>query len=168
MSSLTISNGYQSPMDYLGSLLGSSINKLLTRKLKEVTVELEKIKEIEFQHLEKLNQYKSFNVEDLTDFEKEMESYGFITDVFETLFNFIDESKSKTSDDDKFLNDLILLKNQIFDVCEVIEKVNSKLHFIHNKILIKTNEQLSSDVLKDIWKDEEEIWDNFYLESHSA
>lgn len=160
MSSLTIKNGFKSPLEYISKLVGDSLDKFLTRKLDEVRVNLNEIQEIEAEHLEELNNYKDFNVEDLDKFENELVAYGEIKKLFLTISQFITESKSNIDNEDQFYNDFVLLHNDIQKLSETINKVTDKMNTIHDHILIKSSESMSSDVLKDLWSDEEELWDD--------
>jgi len=168
MSSLTIKNGFKSPLEYISKLVGDSLDKFLTRKLDEVRVNLNEIQEIEAEHLEELNNYKDFNVEDLDKFENELVAYGEIKKLFLTISQFITESKSNIDNEDQFYNDFVLLHNDIQKLSETINKVTDKMNTIHDHILIKSSESMSSDVLKDLWSDEEELWDDFYNQCQSV
>ena len=168
MSSLTIKNGFKSPLEYISKLVGDSLDKFLTRKLDEVRVNLNEIQEIEAEHLEELNNYKDFNVEDLDKFENELVAYGEIKKLFLTISQFITESKSNIDNEDQFYNDFVLLHNDIQKLSETINKVTDKMNAIHDHILIKSSESMSSDILKDLWSDEEELWDDFYNQCQSV
>lgn len=165
MSSLTFKNGFRSPLEYISKLVGNSFDKFLTRKFNEVKDIFSKIQELESKHLEQLNQYNFYKIEDLDNFEKEIQIYREINELFRTLSGFIDDSKSKVEPGEEFYTDLVLLNNQIHDLNETLHKVTDKLSAILNKILIKQSETMSSDILKDLWKDEEDIWDNFHKKS---
>ena len=167
MNNLTLNSNLQSPLDYLSHLIGNSLEKILNRKLDELRKNLQEIKEYEQKHLEELNQYKSFNINDIDFIEKNLQSYILFNDLFDSYLGFIKSSKSRIDNDDEHYNDLVLLQNQIHEICAIFIKVTDKLSEIHNKILIKSSESISSDVLKDLWKDEEDVWDNFYTESQS-
>lgn len=167
MSSLTIKNGFNTPLEYISKLVGDSMGKFLTRKLNDVFENLNKIQEVETEHLEELNQYKSFRVEDLDKFENELITYGEINKLFHMLEDFIDESKSSLKHDDQFYNEFILLQNEIQKLAETISKVIDKMNSIHDHILVKCSESLSSEILNDLWKDEEELWDDFYEQSQT-
>lgn len=167
MSSLTLKNGFQSPIGSISNLIGNSIEKFLMRKLSDVKDNLVKIEELESKHLEALNSYKDYKVGDLESFEDEIKTYGEISELFKKLDNLINASKAELNSDDAFYTDFILLHNQIKGLLKTLNKVIKKLSEIHNKILVKSSESMSSDVLKDLWKDEEDIWDDFYLESQS-
>lgn len=167
MSSLTLKDGFQSPIGYISNLIGNSIEKFLMRKLGDVKDNLVEIEELEAQHLEGLNNYKDYNVGDLDRFEDEIRTYVEISELFKKLDLFINVSKAELSNDDSVHTDLVLLHNQIKGLLKTLNKVSKKLSKIHNKILVKSSESMSSDVLKDLWKDEEDIWDDFYLESQS-
>lgn len=167
MSSLTLKDGFQSPIGYISNLIGNSIEKFLMRKLGDVKDNLVEIEELEAKHLESLNNYKDYNIGDLDRFDDEIRTYGEISELFKKLDLFINVSKAELSNDDSVHTDLVLLHNQIKDLLKTLNKVSKKLSEIHNKILVKSSESMSSDVLKDLWKDEEDIWDDFYLESQS-
>jgi len=167
MSSLTLKDGFQSPIGYISNLLGNSIEKFLMRKLSDVKDNLVEIEKLESEHLETLNNYKDYKVGDLDRFEDEIKTYGEISELFKKLDNFINVSKAELNNDDAVYTDFILLHNQIIGLLKTLNKVTKKLSEIHNKILVKGSESMSSDVLKDLWKDEEDIWDDFYLESQS-
>ena len=168
MSSLTIKNGFKSPLEYISKLVGDSLDKFLTRKLDEVRANLNEIQEIEAEHLEELNNYKDFNIEDLDKFENELVAYGEIKKLFLTISVLITESKSNIDNEDQFYNDFILLHNDIQKLSETINKVTDKMNAIHDHILIKSSESMSSDILKDLWSDEEELWDDFYNQCQSV
>lgn len=168
MSSLTSKNGFKSPLDYVSKLVGNSFEKFLTRKLIDVRDNVLKIQDIESEHLEELNQYKDFKIDDLDSFENEIKAYGEISELFSMFSELIVESKSSLDNEDQFYNDFILLHNEIQKLTETFKKVTDKMNAIHDKILIKSSEFMSSGVLKDLWKDEEELWDDFYLKSQST
>lgn len=167
MSSLTLKDGFQSPLGYISNLIGNSIEKFLMRKLSDVKDNLVEIEKLESEHLEALNNYKHYKVGDLDGFEDEIKTYGEISELFKKLDNFINVSKAELNNDDAVYTDFILLHNQIKGLLKTLNKVTKKLSEIHNKILVKSSESMSSDVLKDLWKDEEDVWDDFYLESQS-
>lgn len=165
MSSTIINKGFNSPLEYISNLVGNSLEKFLTRKLNDVRKNLHEIQEIETKHLEELNNYKDFKEEDLDKFENELIAYGEIKTVFLTLGNFIKETNTNLESDDRYYSDFILLSNELQKLSEIINKVIDKMTTIHDHILIKCSESISSDVLKDLWKDEEELWDDFYDQS---
>lgn len=167
MSSLTLNNGFKSPLEYISKLVGNSIEKFLTRKLKDVRENLLEIYNLEAEHLEELNHYKEFKIVDLVNFENEIKTYGEISELFQKLTEFIDESKSSVDNEDPLYNEFIILQNEVQKLSETLNKVTDKMNFIHNEILIKSGEAMSSEVLKDLWEEEEELWDNFYIESQS-
>lgn len=167
MNSLTLKDGFQSPLGYISNLIGNSIEKFLMRKLSDVKDNLVEIEKLESEHLEVLNNYKDYKVGDLDGFEDEIKTYGEISELFKKLDNFINVSKAELNNDDAVYTDFILLHNQIKGLLKTLNKVTKKLSEIHNKILVKSSESMSSDVLKDLWKDEEDVWDDFYLESQS-
>lgn len=167
MNSLTLKDGFQSPLGYISNLIGNSIEKFLMRKLSDVKDNLVEIEKLESEHLEALNNYKDYKVGDLDGFEDEIKTYGEISELFKKLDNFINVSKAELNNDDAVYTDFILLHNQIKGLLKTLNKVTKKLSEIHNKILVKSSESMSSDVLKDLWKDEEDVWDDFYLESQS-
>lgn len=167
MSSLTLKDGFQSPIGYISNLIGNSIENFLMRKLSVVKDNFVEIEKLESEHLEALNNYKGYKVGDLDGFEDEIKTYGEISELFKKLDNFINDSKAELNNDDAVYTDIILLHNQIKGLLKTLNKVTKKLSEIHNKILVKSSESMSSDVLKDLWKDEEDVWDDFYLESQS-
>ncbi|MGM0480185.1 MAG: hypothetical protein ACQERC_13260 [Bacteroidota bacterium] len=167
MSSLTLKDGFQSPIGYISNLIGNSIENFLMRKLSDVKDNLVEIEKLESEHLEALNNYKDYKVGDLDGFEDEIKTYGEISELFKKLDNFINVSKAELNNDDAVYSDFILLHNQIKGLLKTLNKVTKKLSEIHNKILVKSSESMSSDVLKDLWKDEEDVWDDFYRESQS-
>lgn len=168
MSSTIINKGFNSPLEYISNLVGNSLEKFLTRKLNDVRKNLHEIQEIETKHLEELNNYKDFKEEDLDKFENELIAYGEIKTVFLTLGNFIKETNTNLESDDRYYSDFILLSNELQKLSEIINKVIDKMTTIHDHILIKCSESISSDVLKDLWKDEEELWDDFYDQSQTV
>lgn len=167
MSSLTLKNGFKSPLDYISKLVGNSLEKFLTRKVNDVSDNFSEIKFLESKHLEELNQYKDFKIDDLDDFENEIKGYGEINELFNTLNELIVDSKSSLDNEDQLYNDFIRLHNEIQKISETLNKVTSKLNAIHDKIVVKSSEFMSFGVLKDLWKDEEELWDDFYVESQT-
>lgn len=167
MSSLTLKDDFQSPIGYISNLIGNSIEKFLMRKLSGVKENLVEIEELETKHLEDLNNYKDFNTGDLDRLEDEIKTYGEISELLKKLDLFINSSKVELNNDDSVYNDFVLLHNQIKNLSKTLNKVIKKLSEIHNTILVKNSESMSSDVLKDLWKDEEDLWDDFYLESQS-
>jgi hypothetical protein len=167
MSSLTFKNGFKSPLEYISKLVGNSFEKFLTRKLNDVRENLLEIYNLEAEHLEELNHYKGFKIDDLVNFENEIKTYGEISELFQTLTEFIEESKSSVDNEDPLYNEFILLHNEVQKLSETLNKVTDKMNFIHNKILTKSGEAISSEVLKNLWQEEEDLWDNFYLESQS-
>lgn len=143
------------------------MEKFLTRKLNDVRENLEKIKELETQHLEELNGYKELNIDDLGNFEKELQAYIEINELFQILGEFTSDAKSKVENDSQFYNDFVLLNNQILILIDLMNKVTEKLTLIHDKILVKSSEEMSSDILQNLWKGEEDLWDEFYVQSKS-
>lgn len=168
MSDLTLNSSFKSPLKYISKLVGNSIEKFLTRKLNDVRENLLEMYNLETEHLEELNHYKEFKTDDLVDFENEIKTYGEISELFHKLSEFIEESKSDINNEDPFYNDFVFLQNEVHRLSETFNKVTDKLNFIHNKILVKSGESMSSEVLKDLWEGEEELWDNFYKESKST
>lgn len=168
MSSLALNRSFKSPLDYISKLVGNSFEKFLTRNLNDVRDNMLKIQDLEAEHLEKLNQYKDLKIDDLDSFENEIKSYGEISELFAMLSERIVASKSSLDREDQFYNDLILLHNEIQKLSEMLKKVTDKMNAIHDKILTKSSESISSGVLKDLWKDEEELWDDFYLKSQTT
>lgn len=167
MSSFTLRNGFQSPLGYISNLIGNSIEKSLTRKLSDVRDNFVKTQLFESEHLEELNHYKEFSTDDLDSFENQIRAYSEIRDLLKTMGVLIDASKSELDNEDPLHTDLILLNNEIKCLSETLDKVTDKLNKIHTKLLVKSSESISSDILNDLWKDEEDLWDNFYLETQS-
>ena len=66
---------------------------------------------------------------------------------------------------DKNYNEIIHIKNEFANLMETNTKIHVKLDEIHNKILTSASEKMSSDILDEIWNGEEELWDEFYLQS---
>jgi hypothetical protein len=167
MSIISLNSNFHSPLGSISKLLGNSLEKFITRKLDKVRSDLNKIYEAETEHLEQLNKYKDFTIEHGDELEIQIRSYQEVFEIIGVLNTLLKDAKEDLPHDDAHRNDFILLLNQIHDLNGLIEKVILKMEQIHNKILVKSTEMISSEVLDEIWKDEAELWDSFYLESQT-
>ncbi|KAB1065194.1 hypothetical protein [Salibacter halophilus] len=164
----TVNNGFESPLKSVSKLLGSSIQKFLTRRLKGLQKDLNEIELSITEQLEIVNRYQEYDTNDLSEFEKLTNTYDEVFQLFKLLISLIDEAKSDLTDKDDIYRDLVLLGNQLHDLNKITEKLLGKLSSIHDKILVKQSELSSSDILNDMWKDEGDLWDNFYEESKKS
>jgi hypothetical protein len=120
------------------------------------------------EQLEIVNRYQEYDTNDLSEFEKLTNTYDEVFQLLKLLISLIDEAKSDVTDKDDIYRDLVLLGNQLHDLNKITEKLLGKLSSIHDKILVKQSEMSSSDILHDMWKDEGDLWDNFYEESKKS
>ncbi|MDR9398578.1 MAG: hypothetical protein RI562_05900 [Salibacter sp.] len=165
MLSRSLNNRFESPLKTISKLLGSSIQKFLTRKLNGLQKDLAEIELSITEQLEIVNKYDEYDTNDLSEFERLTNTYSEVYQLFQLLISFIDESKSNLTDKDDIYKDIVLLGNQLHDLNIITEKLLDKLSSLHDKILVKQSELSSSEVLHDLWKDEGDLWDNFYEES---
>lgn len=165
MLSQSLNNRFESPLKTISKLLGSSIQKFLTRKLNGLQKDLAEIELSITEQLEIVNKYDEYDTNDLSEFERLTNTYNEVYQLFQLLISFIDESKSNLTDKDDIYKDIVLLGNQLHDLNIITEKLLDKLSSLHDKILVKQSELSSSEVLHDLWKDEGDLWDNFYKES---
>ncbi|MDR9487646.1 hypothetical protein [Salibacter sp.] len=165
MLSQSLNNRFESPLKTISKLLGSSIQKFLTRKLNGLQKDLAEIELSITEQLEIVNKYDEYDTNDLSEFERLTNTYSEVYQLFQLLISFIDESKSNLTDKDDIYKDIVLLGNQLHDLNIITEKLLDKLSSLHDKILVKQSELSSSEVLHDLWKDEGDLWDNFYEES---
>jgi hypothetical protein len=165
MLSQSLNNRFESPLKTISKLLGSSIQKFLTRKLNGLQKDLAEIELSITEQLEIVNKYDEYDTNDLSEFERLTNTYNEVYQLFQLLISFIDESKSNLTDKDDIYKDIVLLGNQLHDPNIITEKLLDKLSSLHDKILVKQSELSSSEVLHDLWKDEGDLWDNFYEES---
>jgi hypothetical protein len=165
MLSQSLNNRFESPLKTISKLLGSSIQKFLTRKLNGLQKDLAEIELSITEQLEIVNKYDEYDTNDLSEFERLTNTYSEVYQLFQLLISFIDESKSNLTDKDDIYKDIVLLGNQLHDLNIITEKLLDKLSSLHDKILVKQSELSSSEVLHDLWKDEGDLWDNFYKES---
>ncbi len=168
MSSISLNSNFYSPLGNISKLLGNSLEKFITRKLDKVRLDFQKIHDAETEHLEQLNRYKEFSISHGDELENELRSYQEILEIIGVLNTLLKEAKEDLPQEDALYNDIVLLLNQIHDLNQLMEKVIQKMEQIHNKILVKSSEMMSSEILDEIWKDEAELWDSFYLESQKS
>jgi len=168
MSSISFNSHFYSPLGNISKLLGNSVEKFINRKLDKVRLDLNKIYEAEIEHLEQLNKYKEFSIEHGDELENELRSYQEILEIIGVLNTLLKDAKEELRQEDALYNDFVLLLNQIHDLKGLFEKVIRKMEQIHNTILVKSTEMISSEILDEIWKDEAELWDRFYFENQKT
>jgi hypothetical protein len=168
MSSISLNSNFHSPLGRISKFLGNSLEKLIVRQLDKVKLDIQNIYEAEINHLEHLNRYKEFSINHVEELENELRAYQEVIEIIGVLNTLLKVAKADVPQEDALYVDLVLLVNQIHDLHELIEKVILKMEQIHSKILVKSTEMMSSEILNEIWKDEEELWDNFYIESQKT
>jgi hypothetical protein len=131
MLSQSLNNRFESPLKTISKLLGSSIQKFLTRKLNGLQKDLAEIELSITEQLEIVNKYDEYDTNDLSEFERLTNTYNEVYQLFQLLISFIDESKSNLTDKDDIYKDIVLLGNQLHDLNIITEKLLDKLSSLH-------------------------------------
>ena len=149
----------------LGKLSGLFFGGITKKVISDVLKNLRVKNEDDIKLLEVLNAYDGFSDDHIDEIEDFINQRKLLSSILQVFQHELTTSFNRLSEDDKYYNEMILIKNGFSDLIETNKKVHIKLDEIHNRILIMASEKMSSDILDEIWNGEEELWDEFYLES---
>lgn len=152
----------------LGKLTGLFFGGITKKVVADLLKNLRAANDSEIKLLEDLNAYDAFLISDIDKFEEMVNERRLLSNILDVIHQEMSVSSGSVSEDDKFYSDILHINNAFSYLIETNKKVHFKLDEIHNTILSKVSETISSDVLDEIWEGEEELWDDFYLQSKKS